>query len=267
MSLRGHNNGNQPLDDIRKQSFIAQNKSLTPPYPLWVADIPNGLYKVRLVSGDRTATDSTFQQDVNGVDTTSVTPGGPGGGVFFAEWTILCRVTNNFLVLTPISTNNDKICYIDVYPGTLPTALFTLGPTNGTAALTVNFTNSSTGDYSSGLWTFGDGGTSTSTNGTVSYTYTNAGTYTVSLTVSNSLGDFSTLTLNNAVTVSPGTPPIIALTTTGSGSSLALQLAWLNGGLLLQSTNLTGPWTTNVGATSPFIVSPTNGQMFFRVKQ
>ncbi len=43
-----------------------------------------------------------------------------------------------------------------------------------------------------------------------------------------------------------------------------LQLNWSQG-TLLQATNIAGPWVTNP-ATPPYVVTPTNGQMFFRVK-
>lgn len=46
-------------------------------------------------------------------------------------------------------------------------------------------------------------------------------------------------------------------------ASNEMELIW-SGGVLLQSTNLNGPWTTNT-ATSPSLIAPTNGQMFFRV--
>jgi hypothetical protein len=46
------------------------------------------------------------------------------------------------------------------------------------------------------------------------------------------------------------------------GSSL--QLTWSNG-TLLQATNVTGPWTTNT-ATSPFIVTPSAPEMFYKVR-
>ena len=36
--------------------------------------------------------------------------------------------------------------------------------------------------------------------------------------------------------------------------------------LTLQTTNLLGPWITNNTATSPYTVSPTNAQSFFRVQ-
>lgn len=43
-----------------------------------------------------------------------------------------------------------------------------------------------------------------------------------------------------------------------------LQLTWAYG-TLLQATNVTGPWTTN-NAASPYTVTPTGPQMFFRVQ-
>jgi autotransporter-associated beta strand protein len=49
-------------------------------------------------------------------------------------------------------------------------------------------------------------------------------------------------------------------------NSSTMTLTWPGGGQLLQTTNLLVSWTTNVGATSPFVVTPTNNQMFFRVQ-
>ena len=53
---------------------------------------------------------------------------------------------------------------------------------DGVAPLTVVFTNTSTGDYSASLWSFGDSMTSTLENPT--HFYAAAGAYTVALTVS-----------------------------------------------------------------------------------
>jgi PKD repeat protein len=58
----------------------------------------------------------------------------------------------------------------------------------------------STGTYDSWSWDFGDGDTSTLQN--PSHTYTSAGTYTVSLTISNGCGD-DTATRDNYITVDP----------------------------------------------------------------
>ena len=85
-----------------------------------------------------------------------------------------------------------------------PTAEFVGDPTAGPAALTVNFTDLSTGNPTSWSWDFGDGvGTSTVQN--PSYTYNNIGTYTVTLTATNAYGsdietkvDYITVTDPNA---------------------------------------------------------------------
>lgn len=56
-------------------------------------------------------------------------------------------------------------------------------PSQGTAPLTVAFTNTSIGEYTSIFWEFGDGGTSTQANPT--YTYNIGGTYTPRLTITS----------------------------------------------------------------------------------
>jgi hypothetical protein len=59
------------------------------------------------------------------------------------------------------------------------------------------------------------------------------------------------------------TPPTLSLTPSGGGN---LTLTWSAGSTLLQATNILGPWTTNTTATSPYTVSPTNPQSYFRVR-
>jgi PKD repeat protein len=78
-----------------------------------------------------------------------------------------------------------KKCLDAVGPGCDLVADFSGSPTSGCAPLTVSFTDLSTGTGIDGWdWDFGDGGSSTAQN--PSYQYDNAGTYTVSLTVSSS---------------------------------------------------------------------------------
>jgi hypothetical protein len=60
------------------------------------------------------------------------------------------------------------------------------------------------------------------------------------------------------------TPPTLSLAPSGAGGNLTL--TWSAGSVLLQATNLLGPWTTNSAAMSPYTVSPTNAQNFFRVR-
>jgi PKD repeat protein len=76
---------------------------------------------------------------------------------------------------------------------------FSATPSSGTVPLTVAFTNSSLGSFASQLWSFGDGATSTAAN--PSHTYTNPGSFSVSLTVFGASGS-NMLTRAYSVTVS-----------------------------------------------------------------
>jgi beta propeller repeat protein len=96
-----------------------------------------------------------------------------------------------------------------------PTAGFSAAPLNGTAPLTVAFTDTSTGEPSSWLWSFGD--TKTSTDRYPSHTYTAAGNYTVNLTAGNAAGS-DTAAKTGYVTVHPA-PATPAPTQTSSGGS------------------------------------------------
>ncbi|MCK4270825.1 MAG: PKD domain-containing protein [Methanogenium sp.] len=87
-----------------------------------------------------------------------------------------------------------------------PTADFTANVTSGTAPLTVSFTDLSSGDPTGWSWDFGVGeGTSTDQNPL--HTYSDAGTYTVTLTASNEGGS---TTATETITVSSGVLPPIA---------------------------------------------------------
>ena len=44
-----------------------------------------------------------------------------------------------------------------------------------------------------------------------------------------------------------------------------VQLTW-SSGVLLMAPNLAGPWLTNATATSPFTISPTAPQMYYRIQ-
>jgi PKD repeat protein len=115
-------------------------------------------------------------------------------------------------------------------------------PTSGQVPLTVNFTGTATGgtpgySYS---WNFGDG-SATSTAQNPTHTYNNAGTYTATLTVTDSANPANTATSTVSVTGSPiaGTPPgaPTGLTATpGTGQvSLSWQAPSSNGGVNITS--------------------------------
>ena len=96
-----------------------------------------------------------------------------------------------------------KTNYITVNQPTCnpPVADFVGSPTSGNAPLTVSFTDQSTNNPTAWSWDFGDGGTSTAQNPT--YTYNAAGTYTVTLTASNSCGSDQVVKLDY-ITVTSG---------------------------------------------------------------
>jgi PKD repeat protein len=102
----------------------------------------------------------------------------------------------------------------------VPTAAFVGVPTNGSAPLSVTFTNLSTYESNS-VWNFGDGiSVTNTTNTTVAQTYTNAGSYTVTLKVigsggTNSLTNTAYIVVTNPVptvafiaNVTNGAPPL-----------------------------------------------------------
>lgn len=81
--------------------------------------------------------------------------------------------------------------------GIAPVANFTASPTTITSGGTVTFTDTSTNNPTSWLWTFGDGTTSTLRNPT--HTYTGAMKYTVSLKATNGAGN-NTKTVTDMIT-------------------------------------------------------------------
>jgi gliding motility-associated-like protein len=154
----------------------------------------------------------------------------------YGQYTIMLTVTSNVC----IQTQTQQVTILAIPP----VVDFAYAPASGCAPLTVQFTNlTQFADPSTYHWDFGDGGTSQAAN--PSYTYFNAGTYSVSLSASNITGQ----TITNAkqsiieVFVKPVanfkvTPPLI----------------YVPGGILYTSnlsTNATGfYWDFGDGQTS-----------------
>jgi PKD repeat protein len=91
-------------------------------------------------------------------------------------------------------------------PPTQPTADFSASPTSGPAPLTVQFTDRSTGSPTSWAWDFQGDGIVDSTAQNPTFTYAGAGTYTVALTATNTLGGDSETKIGY-ITVSSGNAP------------------------------------------------------------
>jgi PKD repeat protein len=84
-----------------------------------------------------------------------------------------------------------------------PVAAFSGSPTNGGAALVVTFNDTSTGNITNRFWSFGDSNTTNTTATSLDHTYSLAGTYTVSLTVSGLGGSNASTQSNYIVVVNP----------------------------------------------------------------
>ena len=116
-----------------------------------------------------------------GAYTVSLTASGPGG--------------------TNTNTKTSLITVASVPP---PVAEFSANSTTGTAPLMVSFANQTSGTATNYFWNFGDNSSSTAANPT--HPYTNAGTYTVSLTASGPGGTNTNTKVNYIFVAAP--PPV-----------------------------------------------------------
>ncbi len=140
-----------------------------------------------------------------------------------------------------------KTNYITVTANTTPTPLaasFSSNVTSGNVPLNVAFTDTSTGSPTSWNWNFGDG-TANSTVKNPAHVYSNAGNYTVKLTVKNSAGSSNTVTKTNYIKATASTtvkPPVVsfwASRTSGTTSTII--------GFTDASTNTPTAWNWNFG--------------------
>ncbi len=120
-----------------------------------------------------------------------------------------------------------------------PTAAFTATPTSGTAPLTVNFTDQSTGSITTRTWVFGDGSTSNAVNPT--HTYVNPGTYTVTL-VAIGPGGNDSVVMPSLITVTAPQPPVADFTATPTTGPLGTSFAFTD----MSSGSITS-WTWTFG--------------------
>ncbi len=107
-----------------------------------------------------------------------------------------------------------------------PIANFYSSSTSGTAPLAVTFTDQSTNNPTSWEWDFGDGNSSTQSS--PSHTYSTDGSYTVTLSVTNSYG-FDTESKTDYIIVSSGgsnTPPTALFTVSPSGGTTSTNFAF-----------------------------------------
>lgn len=134
-----------------------------------------------------------------------------------------------------------KTDYISVTTATIPpVATFSANKTTVTPGESVTFTDHSTNNPESWSWNFGDGNTSVIQHPT--HSYTTQGTYTVTLTVTNSAGN-DTETKSNYITVVPGgSAPVAGFTANRTTIAEGESVTFTD-----QSLNSPTEWSWNFG--------------------
>ena len=118
-----------------------------------------------------------------------------------------------------------------------PIAAFTQNLTTGNAPLNVTFTNQSSGQITNYLWNFGDGTSSIAIN--PAHTFSNPGTFTVSLTVA---GPGGTSNVSRQITVQSVSAPVAAFIQDKTEGEAPLQVQFTS-----QSTGQIDTYEWNFG--------------------
>jgi tripartite motif-containing protein 71 len=169
-----------------------------------------------------------------------------GDGIYSAERNPMHKYTKagNYTVSLTVSNAagnsiKTKSNYIVVNNLKAPVAAFSAHPTTGNAPLKVAFVDKSTGIHTLCKWSFGDGTYSTVKN--PAHTYTKAGNYTVSLTVSNTAGN-KTVAKSNFIVVNALKVPVAAFSASPASGTAPLKVAFSD-----RSTGTHTSWKWNFG--------------------
>jgi PKD repeat protein len=141
-----------------------------------------------------------------------------GGGGHLESGSLSLDNTFGQPVVGAVSSGNVELCTgfwcrAEEAVGVPPVASFAAAPHQGDGPLEVAFTDTSTYTPTAWLWDLGDGPTAATQHPT--HTYTSPGSYTVTLTVSNSSGS-DTLVKPNYITVTtPACEPVTGVSISG----------------------------------------------------
>ena len=216
-------------------NFIASPTNGLAPLPVFFTETSTGSITNRFWDfGDGTTTNTTMTSVSHtyasaGTNTVKLIVSGPAG----------------------VSTNTQTNC-IKATGMVARSAGFTASPTNGSAPLTVSFSDTSTGNITNRFWSFGDGATTNTTATGITHTYTVAGTNTVQLIVSGPDGS-STNTQIAAVTVTVPAPPSASFTALPTSGTAPLAVSFTDtstGSITNRFWSFGDGATTNTIATS-----------------
>ena len=191
---------NGPGGTNSAQSTITVNAAPVAPTAVFTPDVTEGTAPLTVTFTDASTGDITDRTWAFGDGGTSieVSP--------VHEYTVAGTYTVTLTVNGPGGTSNAQTTITVIAAPVAPTAVFTPDVTEGTAPLTVTFTDASMGDITDRTWDFGDGTTSTEVSPV--YIYNTAGTYTVTLTV-NGPGGTNSAQSTITVTAAPVAPTAV----------------------------------------------------------
>lgn len=209
-----------------EEPFAVRNRyNLVPPSPSflydslaimrgrsWAIEVPNGKYRVRLVSGDPEFPAGRQSFTLNGEPLYSISTNAEH---IWADGVAAVWVWENELRIDPtMIAVDEKVAFLEVeriyQTVSASEAVITATPESGLLPLAVDFSTHrswiKTGEsITEASWDFGDG-SSTVTGETVTHTFTDPGDFIVTLTLTDSSGAVSTATK----TISVGVPvPVI----------------------------------------------------------
>lgn len=152
--------------------------------------------------------DGTASSDPDGTISGYAWAFGDGATATGASATHTYAAAGTFTVSLTVTDNNGSTSTV-TQPVTVarapvnavPTASFTVAPTNLSVAVDGSASTDADGTIASHAWAFGDGGTGT--GATATHAYTAAGTYTVTLTVTDNVGATGVTTRQVAVATPP----------------------------------------------------------------
>ena len=145
----------------------------------------------------------------------------------------------------PQGRGYDIGCYEAAGGAIGPLADFSAGPLTGQAPLTVQFADLSTGGATGWKWDFGDGATSAERN--PSHTYLIAGSFAITLTVSNSAGQSTKLRPGYIMVAAPPSAPVADFTASPLGGIAPLRVQFTD---LSSGAPTSWAWDFGDGATS-----------------